>query len=131
MIIYELINLLPDDVKKIISLYCGVNNDNLLLLFRLNTNIMLINKSHYEYNYSFYINRKLYNFKRHLDYIQFILRIKSYYIFKNYISIIDYNFLQKNKRIKYKNNNYVNLYDFIKQNIIKYDCNRCLDLIIN
>jgi len=131
MIIYELINLLPDDVKKIISLYCGVNNDNLLLLFRLNTNIMLIDKSHYEYNYSFYINRKLYSFKRHLDYIQFILRIKSYYIFKNYISIIDYNFLQKNKRIKYKNNNYVNLYDFIKQNIIKYDCNRCLDLIIN
>lgn len=130
--LYELINLLPDDTKKIICMYCDVNSDNLLLLFRLNSNIMLINKQHYEYNYQFYIiNSKLNSFKKHLDYILFILRKNRYYLFKNYISNIEYDFLKKNKKINYKNINYINLLDFIKQNIIKYDCNRCLDLIIN
>ena len=56
MMIYELINLLPDDVKNLVCMYSGIGtSNNLLLMFRLNTNIMLIDKSHYEYNYSFYI----------------------------------------------------------------------------
>lgn len=142
MNIYEFIEKLPFEIKNIIIDFTDYEkpdftdieyentNDNLLQLFKLNHNIMLINKSHYEYNYFFYINRKLNTFKKHLDYIQFILRKKSYYLFKNYISIIDYDFLKKNKKIRYKSKTYTNLYDYIKQSINKYDSTKCLDLLL-
>lgn len=132
MTIYELIRNLPDDSLKLIASFIreGETIDELLYKVDNNSAFRLLDKNHYNYQYSIFFNNIKGKLKIKMKLIISIIRRKAKINFKNYIMSEGKENILKENIIKSKNKKYKNLLSFIKHNIIYYNSTNLLPYLL-